>query len=778
MKRLINLILLVLVASGFNKAFSQKAIGDWTDYRSYASAKSVVDSGDKIYCVTDGGLFSYSKSDNSIEKMTSISGLSDVGVQKVAYSKENNLLFIAYQNSNIDLLIGNTVYNLSDIKRKQIQASKTINNIMFSGNLAYLSCGFGIVVVNLEKKEIKETYFIGNEGDYVNVLDLATDGQYFYAATANGIYKASISEPNLQNYNNWIRQTNVPNADKKFNAIEYFNGHIIANYTPDQWDKDEIYQYDGATWSRILTNIQYTRDITANSNYIVFTSQESITVCDKNLNVVQQVPKYPIAGHESEIVYSMSAIIDSNNYLWIAYQKLGLVKLGNQAERIIPSGPIDNNIFSLTMNGQDLWIASGGRNSSWNNVWMSPQLQLQRDEKWTVFDSSSFPNTNKFGDIVCVAVDPGNPDHVFAGSWGGGILEFSGGKFVKRHDNYNSTLQTQLPGSPTEPYVRIGGMAFDSKGVLWVSNAGVSNVLSSMQSDGTWKSYELSGAASKFTGKVIVTQNDDKWLVLPRGYGLYALNSANSASKAQKVVAHFTNGTKDDIYTDMNDVYSIAEDNDGELWVGTSMGVAVFANPEKVWKDATMYATRPDGNTKNGLFDPLLKTEIITAIAVDGANRKWIGTKASGVYLVSADGSDQLEHFTTDNSPLLNNEINDIAINQKTGEVFMGTSSGLISYMGEATGANEAFSDVYVYPNPVRETYDGPIVVKGLVENADVKITDITGNLVYKTKSLGGQAIWDGKNQNGNRCKTGVYLVFLTDSKGEQTKITKLMFIH
>lgn len=774
MKRILSLLLIVL--AGVSQLPAQKAIGEWTDYRSYATARSVIDSGDKIYCVTDGGLFSYSRSDNSVEKMTAINGLSDVGVQKVAYSKENNLLFIAYQNSNIDLLIGNSVYNLSDIKRKQIQASKTINNIMFFGKLAYLSCGFGIVVVNLEKKEIKETYFIGNEGDYLNVLDLATDGQYFYAATVNGIYKASVSEPNLQNYNNWVRQTNIPNSDKKFNAIEYFNGHIIADYTNDQWGGNELYQLNGNAWSRILSGVNFASDITVTGDYIVFAGLETVEVYNNNFELVKAVPKFPIAGHEKDIVYAQSAIIDSQNVIWIAYQKLGLVKLGTQAEQIIPDGPIDNSIFSLAMNGQDLWVASGGRSAAWNNIWMSPQFQLQREGKWTVFDKTKFPTPNNFSDVISVLADAKNPDHVFAASWGGGVLEFSDGKFVKRYDNYNSTLQTQLPGSPTEAYVRIGGLDFDSNGTLWVSNAGVANVLSSMQSDGTWKSYELAGAANKYVGKVVVTEKDDKWMLV-RSNGLYALNAANSVAKAQKVVAYFTNGT-DEIYTDMNDVNTFVEDNNGALWVGTSIGVAVFSNPEKIWKDAPMYASRPGLNLKDGKYHPLLETEIVTAIAVDGANRKWIGTKASGIYLVSEDGETELEHFTTENSPLLNNEITDIAIDQKTGEVFIGTISGLISYMGEATRGNDEFSDVYVYPNPVRETYDGPVVVKGLVDNTDVRITDITGNLVYKTKSLGGQAIWDGKNLNGNRCKTGVYLVFLTDAQGEQKKITKLMFIH
>jgi hypothetical protein len=757
---------------------SAQTIGEWTDYLSYASVKQVVDAGDKIYCVTDGGgLFSYDKTDNSVQKMSEITGLSDVGVQRVAYSKDNSMLLIAYQNSNIDLLAGGTIYNLSDIKRKQLSTTKTINNIMFSGTLAYLSCGFGIVVVNLEKKEIKDTYIIGDDGDYLSVMDLATDGEYFYAATVSGIYKASVSESNLQSYTNWVKDTGIPHATKEFNAIEYFNGHIIANYTPGLWDQDEMYQLSGSTWSRFLSSVTFVRDMTVYGNYIVFTGQQSVYVYDTSYELVKSVERYPISGYESDVVYSESAVIDAQNVLWIGYLKHGLVKISTSTESIIPAGPVDNNIFSLTMNGQDLWIASGGRDEAWNNTWTSPQFQLDRKGTWTVYDKTTFTNSNSFTDIVCVAVDPNNSDHVFAGSWGGGVLEFSGTTFVKRWDNYNSTLQTQLPGTPTQPYVRIGGMAFDASGNLWVTNTGVADVLSEYASDGTWKSYTLSGIANKFIGKVIVSQSDDKWVLVPLGYGLYALKSGNSTSKVQKVIAYYTNGT-DEIYTEMNDLYSMVEDTNGQLWVGTSNGVAVFSTPANVWKDATMYASRPGLNLNDGKYHPLLESETITAIAVDGANRKWIGTKSTGVYLVSADGTSEIKHFTSSNSPLLNNNITDIAVNQKTGEVFIGTSSGLISYMGDATESNDEFGDVYVYPNPVRETFTGTIVITGLVESADVKITDITGNLVYKTTSLGGQATWNGNNLNGKRCKTGVYLVFLTDKNGDKTKVTKLLFIH
>ena len=777
MSRTRYLLFFIAILALMQKAGAQIGIGEWTDYQSYASAKNVVDTGDKIYCVTDGGLFSYDKTDNSILKMSGINGLSDVGIQRLAYSKGNNLLLIAYQNANIDLLIGNTIFNISDVKRKQIPADKTINNIMFSGKLAYLACGFGIVVINTEKKEIKDTYFIGNEGDYLNVLDIASDGTFLYAATIDGIYKASASEPNLQNYNNWVRQTSIPHADKKFNAIEFFNGHIVANYASGEWWNDEMYQLNGTSWTPYLPEVRYVAEISATGNNIVISSRNMALVFNEKNEQLRKIEKYVLSGVEETSINPVSATLDAQNILWIADKTFGLIKAGTQYERIVPQGPVDNQIFSLTMNGQDLWIASGGRSESWNNIWTSPKLQLEREGNWTVFDKNSFPNPNDFRDIVCVTADPKNPDHAFAGSWGGGVLEFNNGKFVKRFDNLNSSLQTQLPNSPNEPYVRIGGMDFDSKGNLWITNSGVANVLSVYQTDGNWKSFDLGAIANKIIGKVIVTKNDDKWILVPRGYGLYAFNSTNNVGETQKVVARFKNDDGE-FLTEMNEVHSMVEDLNGELWVGTSGGVAVFTNPEKIWKDATMYATRPGLDLKDGKFHPLLEKEIITAIAVDGANRKWFGTKSSGVYLTSADGETELKHFTTENSPLLNNEITDIAVNQKSGEVFIGTISGLISYMGEATEANDEFSDVYVYPNPVRETYEGPIVVKGLVDDTDVKITDISGNLVYKTTSLGGQAIWDGKNLNGNRCKTGVYLIFLSDAFGEKTKVTKLMFIH
>ncbi len=778
MKQKITLLFLFCLA--FVASRSQTQIGDWTNYQSYAKALQVVEAGDKIYCVTNGGgLFVYNKSDNSVKKLSTLDGLSDVSISGVAYHESKDMLLIVYSNSNIDLLEGNRIYNLSDIKRKSLPVDKTINNVMFDGDLAYLSCGFGIVVLNTARREVKDTYYIGPEGDYLNVYDLARDGTYLYAATETGVYMAEKTNPTLQDYHNWHQQSGLPHTTGRFNNVEIFDGYPVVNYNTDEWGSDEMYRLNGSIWERFLPDVRYAREVRSMQNRLVISSRNEVFVYDKNLSQTGYLAKYVFTDYEAT-AWPYSTVLDRNGDFWIADQLSGMVHFKNgAAERIVPVGPVDNSVFSLTMNGQDLWVSSGGLNSYWGNLWTDAQFQLYRNGQWTAFNKNTFPEMAELRDVVCTVADPTDADHVFVGLWGGGVAEFKAGKLLKRYDNFNSTLQTQLPSDPTALYVRIGGMDFDSEGSLWVTNSGVASVLSRRKADGNWTAFNLPGIANNYTiGKVLVTKNDDKWVVVPRGNDLYVLSSDNLQSKKQLVTAYFTNGT-DEQYTRMNDVYSITEDQNGEIWVGTSNGVAVFSNPEQIWETSgTMYASRPALDMNDGYFHPLLSSETVTAIVVDGANRKWLGTKSSGLFLVSADGTEEIEHFNTDNSLLPSNEIVDLALNQKTGELFIGTPAGLISYKGAAVEGNSAFTDVYVYPNPVRQDYDGNIVVTGLMKDTDVKITDISGNLVYKTTSLGGQAVWDGKNLNGKRCHTGVYMVFLNDAIGQETFVTKLLFIH
>jgi sugar lactone lactonase YvrE len=757
------------------QASAQRKQGSWQDYLSYANATKLTISPDKVYCATEGGLFYYELSDNSVNKLSDVVTLSDFGISTIAYSNDKDVLVVAYSNSNIDFVFNNgSVVNISDIKRKSITGDKSINNISFNGNEAYLACGFGIVVLNMDKQEVKDTYYIGEGGSSMVINDVDFDSQYIYAATNKGIFKAEKDGVNLLDYNNWVHDETIPNSNGVFNHLVNFEGNIIANYTPAAWFEDKMYILNGTAWDSYLPQIGYAFDIQANNGYLAVASREAVFIVDNTNTIIGKLKQYDFEDEQITSIKPRSAGVTSDGSIWIADFENVLVRVANESfEKVLPNGPIENTVFSLNHTGSSLWIAHGGTTG-----YEPPRFQRFSNGDWTYFTSSKHEELDGFHNILSVKVDPADENHFFVASWGGGLLEYRNDELVERYYNLNSPLESALPQQPNEPYTRIGGMDFDSEGNLWISNAECVHNLHKLSPSGDWESFELSEIKNRYNvGEVIVNQNGDKWMLVLGGHDAYVVDKTGTQKKQLYVTSYFSNGSEE-YFTRMNDVYSIAEDVDGAIWIGTSKGVAVYNSPSRIWNAESFYASQPGLDLGDGIYHPLLETETVTAIAVDGANRKWVGTKGSGVYLISETGEQEILHFTAENSELLSNTIMAITINQKNGEVFFGTDKGLISYQGEATGGNDSYSDVYVYPNPVRETYDGPVTIAGLIENTDIKITDISGNLVFKTTSLGGQAVWDGKNLNGNRVKTGVYLVFCNDEKGEETHITKLLFIN
>lgn len=753
--------------------------GSWRDYLSYAEATKIAISPDKVYCASSGGLFFYDLQDNSVNKVSDFMNLSDFGIKTIAYNAAYDVLVVAYNNSNIDLIYSDRIVNLSDIKRKQITTDKTINNITFFGDEAWLSCGFGIVIINMERQEIKDTYVLGEGGATLGINDVEADGPNVYAASNKGILKAPLDGTDLADYRNWEQITTIPFYTEKFSFLSFFGGSLIANYTPDQYDQDKMYRLIGDQWIEYHPQIRYVGDMQSNGNYLVLTSRETVYLIDNNHTVLGSLNYYQLGNIKVSPISPLSASISANGILFIADFKNAMIKSsGENFESILPTGPIDNQIFSMVSDKGILWIAAGGHGESWNNSGLQPSFQRFGNGEWQYYNQTNYPEMDGFFDVISIAVDPRDPNHIFAGSWGGGVLEYRNNELISRYTNKNSPLETAIPAQPDAPYVRIGGLDFDSQGNLWITNSEVAQNLHRLTPDGEWTSVTLPGVANSLNiGQVLVNRYDDKWIVVPRGHDAYVVNKDGTQKKRLLVTSYFNNG-QNEILNRMNDIYSIAEDNDGAIWIGTSKGVAVYTSPSRIWDGDTFLATQPSLDLNDGLYHPLLENETVSAIAVDGANRKWLGTKNSGVYLVSETGTEEILHFTTNDSPLFSDNITSIEINQKSGEVFIGTDQGLISYMGEATEGKSTYDSVYVYPNPVRETYNGPVTITNLINNSEVKITDIAGNLVFRTQSLGGQAIWDGRNLNGRRVKTGVYLVFCNDENGEETHITKLLFIH
>ena len=766
--------LLLLASVIYNSKAQDIAIGQWSDHLPYNKGKAVTEGGGKVYCATESAVFSYDKSDNAVQRLSKTTGLSDVEVSTVKYNDKNDVLLVAYTNTNIDLIENNVIINISDIKRKSIIGKKTINSIMMIENYAYLSCGFGIVVLDVTKKEIKDTYFVIPNG--IEVFEMAFAYDTLFAATENGLYKASINSTNLADFVSWEKDTALPGGI--YNTITSFNGKVYVNNSnipTDTIHDDTIYVYNGNNWVLFdSVGVWTTNRLESLYNKLIITNKFSISIYDNTGARVEFIDNY----------YSWSsprpfhAIISDDETVWIADGSLGLVKSAGQGnyEIIFPSGPPSKNVVAMYVQDNDLWVAAGGRTASWAPIWNRDAIFSYIDNQWITIYHNAF-------DIIGIIIDPGNKNKIYAAAWGKGVLEFDNGKLIETYDvtNTDNSLQTIIQG---EEHIRIGGLAFDADNNLWVTNSRVDNVLSVKKTDGSWQAFQFPQFSTGDVGSIIVDSYNQKWIVLKQNItstigGILVFDDNNTIDDTSDDQAKWLNTGTGSGGLPVNTVICLAQDLDGEIWVGTTEGIAVFFSPEAVFSgfdfDAQQILVEQDGH-----FQYLLETEVVTAIAVDGANHKWIGTQKAGVFLMSEDGTEQILYFDENNSPLLSNNITSIAINHETGEVFFGIDKGIISYKSTATKGSDKFKkeDVYAYPNPVREDYQGIIAIKGLVTNAVVKITDISGTLIYETIAEGGQAIWSGKNFNGKKAHTGVYLVFASNEDGSETIVTKILVIN
>jgi hypothetical protein len=776
--RHLRLLFLAFVAGlFFSSAMGQAVgIGQWRDHLPWSNTLAVTEAGNIVYCASEYGIIKYFKDEDRFERLTKVTGLSDIGINDIRFSDAIQTLVIAYSNTNVDLIKDNLIINIPDIKRKQILGLKTINRITLRDDFAYLSCGFGIVVVDMVREEIHDTYYIGPGGEQINVLDLDYNDTAFFAATEQGVYTAPVNSPNLANFEEWNRLSSI-DPFMEYTLVKSFSNRIfVMKPKAGSAEQDSILMWDGISWERFVPQDASTiNNFQVCNDNLIISYLYSVLQIDEQLNQVLKIYTYMQASPNPS-----DALIDSRGEFYIADRSKGLVKSwsdGFESEFILPNGPSTTSIFGLFAGGDNVWIAPGGYTQTWSSIFVFGGTSVFSNGLWSNYNQWNTPVFDSIRDVVNIAVDPGNPSRVLVGAFRNqvGVVEMINGEESNVFDETNSGLQLWEAANS----LAITSISFDQYGNAWFTNSGAEKIVSVMNPGYSWESYYLGTAASNVdTRTIIATSLDQKWIVMRKkvpdqSNNVIVFNERNPSGE-QVVILNGNAGTGN---IPGSNIFSIAEDKEGEIWLGTDEGIAVFYNPSDLYTNSPSDAERILVNF-DGYVQYLLETETVTAIAIDGANRKWMGTDRAGVFLLSEDGTEQIYHFTEDNSPLFSNQITSIAINPITGEVYIGTAKGLIAYKGSATEGVTDMNDIYAFPNPVPSNYSGTIGIRGLVSNASVKITDISGTLIYETTAAGGQATWDGKNFSGRRAQSGVYLVFVTNEDGSNTMVTKIMIIE
>ena len=744
-------------------------VGEWRDHLPYQRAISVQAGTDIIYSATPYSLFSIQLNDQTIERFSRVRGLNKTGISSIAFDPATEQLLIAYTNSNIDILHRLDIFNIPDFKRDNIIGDKTIYQIYPLNGLFFLSTGLGIVIADGSRYEIKDSWFIGNNGNQVKVTGFTSDGSFYYAATAEGLKKASLNGPNPANYINWqlISGTNGLPAGPVQQVITVQNKIILLK-------SDSLYVQTGNTWSFLYRDGWNISNMNSADNRILLSERQGNTgrvqVLQADGTVLRTIPAQTNA-------LPMQALL-LNNEIWLADSSTGLIRYNaaGNPQKYIPNSPLGIASGETIVNDQTFYASAGRVDAAWTPQNNRDGIYQFKAGEWTNYNRQQYPVLDSLPDLICLASDK-RDGSLWAGSMSGGLLH------LKNGPAFDIFKQNAIGADANNSSAyRVTGICFDQEHHLWLSNFGAGQMLRVRKNDGSWKAFNppflLNGNA---VAQLLIDQSDQKWIISPLGNGLLCFNHGA-----------FIDNTADDRWKKLgmgsgngnlpsNDVLSIAKDKNGFIWIGTTDGVAVIQCPELQFESGgcdAIWPVIPNGN----FAGYLLKGQSVHSIAVDGADRKWMAT-SNGVFLVDATGEKLIYRFTEDNSPLLSNEVNHISIDGQSGEVYFSTAKGICSFRSSATEGGEKNESVLVFPNPVPPGYSGTIAIKGLANNSIVKITELDGRLVYQTRALGGQAIWNGRNYRGERVASGAYLVLVSqdaatnpDGKKERTA-AKIFFI-
>ena len=745
--------------------FAQQSNQLWKGYFSYNEIVDVESASDAVFAATQNAVFSKAIASSDLKIFNSINGLKPESITTIHHSQTTNKTFAG--NTNGLLLIINSDGTISTkvdiINEVPVPPNKKkINDFYEHDGKLYIATDYGISVMDVATSEFIITYFIGTSGEETEVLQTTVLNNQIYAVTRSfGIRKGDLANPNLYDFSQW--QT----FDTGFwGGIVTFNNELVAMNADAK-----TYRYNGTSFQQVLNQLQAGLKIKTNGAELIVTTQNHVFVLNQAYSQIAHITQIP----NYNAIFKAATVV--NGILYIGTEKDGLFSaaLTNPSvfEAMSPSGPVRNYIFRVKKAPNYLWAVYGDYSRDYNPYALDEFgiSKFSTDNGWELIPYNDLFQAKSISDIV---INPNNPNQVYATSYFSGLLKIENENielFNNTNTGPNGLESLVVPGSPSYVDIRINSPAFDRDGNLWLTNAFVHRAIKVLRSNGQWQSYNLAGIAPTVStgryGPMAIDKNRTKWIPTLND-GLIAFNE-NYNNKF--IVVNSINGNLAD-----NDVRCVAVDNRNQLWIGTYAGLRTVSVDRFISSDEL--TTNAIIIQEGDLAQELFYQQTILDIAVDGANRKWVSIADGGVFLVSSDGQQTIYRFTKNNSPLPSDNINDIEIDGVSGEVFFATDKGMVSFLGTSTKPSDSLSDVFVYPNPVRPNFVGTVKISGLTDKANVKITDIEGNLVYETTSSGGTIEWDTKAFGKHKVASGVYMIFVASEDATDSTVKKVMIIR
>lgn len=729
----------------------------WKGYFSYNEIVDVTGGTGKILAATQNAVFTQITASSETDLYNSITGFKPESITALHYSETTRKIYAG--NANGLLLViqpdGSVTTKVDIINEVPVAPNKKkINDLYEHNGRIYLSTDYGISVVDASSLEFISTYFIGTAGEETAVLQITVLGNEIYAVTRDfGIRKATVSNPNLFDFNQW--QTFTTGT---WTGIVTFFDQIVAMNADAK-----TYKFNGTLPQVILNQTQPGLKLKTNGSELIITTMNHVFVLNQVFTQRANITSIP----DFSAAFTAATVV--GNKIYIGTQKDGLFStdLTNPTvfENLSPNGPLQNYIFRVKKAPNLLWTVYGDYTFDYNPFPLDELGISNYDPNlgWKTIPYSDVLEAKCLSDL---AINPLQPNNVFISSYFSGVLELTG-ETIFLHDATNSGPSGLEPFTP-QTWVLNNSPAFDKNGNLWVTNRGTDKALKVLRTSNQWQSYDIGDYITNGRfAPMAIDKNETKWLPT-RDDGVIAFNDTQSN---KTVVINTESGLPS------TNVLCVAVDNRNQLWIGTAAGLRVLSSVDQFLRQNELNVSSiiiQEGDLAQELF----YQQLIIDIAVDGANRKWVAIENGGVFLVAADGQETIYRFDTSNSPLPSNTVNDIEIDGVSGEVFFATDKGMVSFLGTSTQPSDNLADVYVYPNPVRPGFSGTVKISGLTDKATVKITDIEGNLVYETTTAGGTIEWDTTAFGKYKVASGVYMIFVSSEDGLQTTVKKVMIIR